>query len=86
MISNQTLNKGISFIKNIDQMDIPKMDSKGRLLRPLGSVLEFYSKSSKLRPDDPSKLEKESVKKGLSSIYNKRVGNMYAVPKFVHKD
>ena len=66
-------------------MDLAKITHSKGEIKPLGSVLEYYGKSGKLRPDDASEHNKEKMRREVLSINQNKIGNLVAVPKFVDK-
>ena len=65
-------------------MDLDDL-SNGHQIKPLGSVLEYYGKSGKLRPDDSTRHDKQAMRINVLSLNRNKVGNLIAVPKFIEK-
>ena len=66
-------------------MDLSQLNQSENEIKPLGSVLEYYGRSGKLRPDNPNRHDKDEMRKNILNLNRNKIGNLVAVPKFIEK-
>ena len=66
-------------------MNLDEISKQSGPIKPLGSVLEYYGKSGKLREDDSSKHDKKIMRREILEANINKTGNLIAVPKFIEK-